>query len=220
MSKILELQGQRFDRLTVVKYIGLNDRGKSIWLCLCDCGKEHIAQGSYLKSGNIKSCGCLNREMVQKANTKSGYFMKGNKILPEYRIWCAMKQRCTNPNDKDFSSYGGRGIEVCSEWLFNFNSFLMDMGYKPGKGYTIDRIDVNGNYEQSNCRWATMKVQSNNKRNNKRITIDGVCDSLMNWVTRIGCVSYDTAKARINVHGWDPLKALTTPINYKNKHHG
>jgi hypothetical protein len=221
MSRILDLTGKRFGKLVVVEYAGLNDKGKSIWKCKCDCGKEHIAQGSALKIGSIKSCGCYNLEQVQKAHTKKGYFTKNGVMPPEYRVWYAIKQRCFNPNNKDYSNYGGRGVTMYDKWADDFEVFFKDVGQRPGKGYTIDRIDVNGNYEPGNCRWVTMKVQSNNRRSNKHIVINGVCDSLMNWVNKIGCVSYETAKARINVHGWDPFTAITTPVkskrNGKNK---
>ena len=173
--KPLDLVGKKFGRLTAIKRVGTQN-GHVTWLCKCDCGNETVVSASTLKSGYTKSCGCLwkdsiyefnhserRKETTRKAKTKHG--MKGTRI---YRILQAMRQRCRNSNVPCFKYYGGRGIAVCDEWEKSFQSFY---DWSIANGYsdelTIDRIDVNGNYEPSNCRWVSMAEQNKNKRRNK-----------------------------------------------------
>lgn len=170
--KALDLTGQKFGRLTAIEKHS-KQNGHIVWLCQCDCGNTATVQGTRLKQGRTNSCGCLwvesianfnhserRKETTRKAKTKHG--MKGTRV---YRIWQAMKSRCGNSNVPCYSYYGGRGIKVCDEWLNSFESFYewsMVNGY--AADLTIDRIDVNGNYEPSNCRWVTMAEQNKNKR--------------------------------------------------------
>ena len=170
--KALDLEGQKFGRLTAIKKVG-NSNGHITWLCECECGKKTIVQATMLKKGRTRSCGCLWVEAISDFNhserkkeiakiAKTTHGKKGSRI---YRIWCAMKSRCTNSNVPCYKYYGGRGITVCDEWKNDFMSFYnwaMSHGY--AENLTIDRIDVDGNYEPSNCRWATMKEQNKNKR--------------------------------------------------------
>jgi len=160
----LELSGKRFSRLLVIK--GVRVKGVFKWLCKCDCGKETIKRGADIKRGFVKSCGCLNREQTIQRNTTHG--LSHTRF---YRIWQVMKDRSLNPLNYRYKYYGGRGIKVCKEW-YRFEKFRDDMftNYKEHckkhgiKNTSIDRIDVNGNYKLSNCRWATQKEQVHNRR--------------------------------------------------------
>lgn len=158
--KFIDLIGQRFEKLIVLKFDKIIS--KSIyWLCECDCGKIKSIRGSHLKQGKIRSCGCL-RKIGNRL--KHGHDRKGNQSKT-YRAWYHMKERCGNLNCKEYKYYGGRGICVCERWL-QFDNFLKDVGEIP-KGLTLDRINNEGNYEPNNFRLATMKQQANNRRNSK-----------------------------------------------------
>ena len=157
--KIIDITGNKYGKLTVIKFDHSND-GNSYWLCKCECGKETVARGSHLKTGNTKSCGCL-------SNTRN---VKHNLTYTRlYKTWTNMKGRCYNKKDKNYKHYGGRGIKICDEWRNNFINFYnwsITHGYRDD--LTIDRIDVNGNYEPENCRFITIKEQQSNKRNSKK----------------------------------------------------
>ena len=170
-SKCIDLTGKRYGRLVVEKSLGKNEKGKYTWLCKCDCGNEKIVQTSYLRSGHTTSCGCYHNEMVGKLNRKHNLSNKCGRL---YFLWKSIKYRCYCENSKDFHNYGGRGISMCDEWKKDFSTFYewaINNGYKEEKTakglnvLTIDRIDVNGNYEPSNCRFVTNKMQAKNKRN-------------------------------------------------------
>lgn len=157
MSKIKE--GQKINMLTVVEKTNERKRGYIVWKCICECGNETKIISSNLQSGYTKSCGCLVSKNSSEANTKHG-----KTHSTEYNTWNGMKGRCLNKNNKDFKNYGGRGIKICDSWLNSFENFYKDMGSKPSKLHSIDRIDNNGNYEPSNCRWATLSQQNISKR--------------------------------------------------------
>ncbi|MGP2517129.1 hypothetical protein [Yersinia sp. 2545 StPb PI] len=196
---LIEMEGKRFGRLVVKGYSGHSGSGKSLWRCQCDCGKNKVILGVSLRHGKALSCGCLQKEITSK-NSKTHGMTKSK----AYNSWSAMMQRCTNRKSENFASYGGRGVTVCDRWL-KFENFISDMG-DPSNGETIDRIDVNGNYEPSNCRWLSMKDQSRNRRNNRIIhTPKG--DMCVSEAAEVFGIGVQTLFYRLN-HGWDTERAL------------
>ena len=209
MPKFIDLTGKKFNRLTVVKKAE-NVNGLTAWLCLCECGNEVVLAGKYLKSNNTKSCGCLKLEGLTNRSLRHGA-TTGRTMTPEYRVWAQMKKRCLNPKCRGYENYGGRGIEVCSRWN-SFENFLDDMGKKPAPNYSIERIDVNGNYEPGNCEWIPFENQCNNKRTSHLVTAFGETKSMMAWAKDERCsVSYTTLRGRLNEYGWTPERAITAP---------
>lgn len=187
-SRINDISGQRFGRLVAIEHAGrvVNQNGfrTTLWRCKCDCGKESIVRYPLLVTGNTRSCGCLEREnkermmkIAQQANRKSVSkdFIGKLEDHPLYKIWKSMLMRCNNPHVKNYNNYGGRGIKVCDRWSgdLGFENFVNDMGERPTPEHTLDRVDYNGDYEPSNCRWATHEAQCNNKRNNSYVVLNG-----------------------------------------------
>lgn len=177
-----DLTGRVFGRLTVVGFAGYPspDRWAPKWHCVCSCDNKLIAYGYNLKNGNSESCGCLRVDNTKKSNTKHGMSR-----TPAYEQYCAMLSRCYNPNNKKYKLYGGRGIGVCISWMGDggFERFLRDMGERPSSKHSIDRRDNDGIYGPHNCRWATKKEQSNNRRGNlvvewkdKHMTLTQLCE--------------------------------------------
>lgn len=204
-----DLSGQRFGRLTVIKRAENSKDGGARWLCKCDCGNEIIVKAGSLKSGNTQSCGCFEREQTVIRNTKHNKC--GTRI---YQVWRDMKNRCYRPKTQSYKSHGARGITVCDEWLHDFQVFYdwaMANGY--ADNLTIDRIDVNGNYEPSNCRWATPKEQANNTRRNRFITYNGKKQTLQQWADEIG-IKRQTIEKRLE-RGWGVENALNKGVMKK-----
>jgi hypothetical protein len=161
---IENMLGLKFNKWTVISFEGISHNQQRLWKLKCDCGYEVIRDLHDAKRGRSKQCsGCY----VRQTTLSHGHNKRG-KRSSEYSSWASMKERCLNPNKKDYKHYGGRGITICQQWIDSFDNYLSDMGLKPGKGYSIDRINVDGNYEPSNCRWATQKEQMNNIRGSKK----------------------------------------------------
>lgn len=193
-----DLTNHKFGRLTTL-YRLHNIKGDTKWLCVCECGNLKEAYINNLTRGKTKSCGCYNKEVI----TKHG---KCNTRL--YHIYNTMKSRCYNKNNKDYPNYGGRGIVVCDEWLDDFETFYnwaIDNNYRDD--LTIDRIDVNGNYEPVNCRWLTLKQQARNTRTNRNITVNNETHCLSEWC-EIQNLDYSKVQKRIDELGWPIEKAL------------
>lgn len=207
-----DLKGQKYNRLLVIGDTIRKD-GSYYCLCKCDCGSETLVRRSALVSGGTKSCGCLRGKY--HANSK---YSKHSRL---YQVWYGMKRRCENPKSTSYHRYGGRGIRVCKEWSDSYEAFVdwaMETGYNPNskhKECTLDRIDNDGNYEPSNCRWANMVVQSNNRRNSVTITYQGETLTVAQWAKRVG-LSHGALLNRIN-QGWDIEVALTTPSTKGNR---
>lgn len=197
-----DLVGERFGRLIVEKLaLRKTACGRRVWICRCDCGRIVDVPGMTLTRANsTRSCGCLAHESI--GNLRRTH---GATDSPEYVSWTAMISRCENPHRSHFSAYGGRGIRVCQRWRQSFESFLQDMGPRP-RGTTLDRINVDGNYEPTNCRWATVREQANNVRDNVRLTIDGRTQTAAEWAREYGVSPY-TVYSRVK-RGLSPVASL------------
>jgi hypothetical protein len=209
MSRLIDLTGHRFGRLTTLNYKGLGHgsakHGK--WECRCDCGNIVLIAGIKLRNGHTKSCGCLRIETCQENGRRNRRHGQRNTSL--WAVWHGIIERCTNHN---FKSYGGRGITVCQEWkrfenFFDWNISLGENGYK--KGLSIDRIDNNQGYFPSNCRWTTAIVQGRNKRNNKMITLKGISKPVSEWA-EIYQVDRYLIYTRLK-NGWEENERLFIP---------
>lgn len=196
------LTGRVFSRLTVIEYAGMRGRYPT-WACLCECGTRKVVQGTYLTSGHTKSCGCFRREV-----TSQTFRRHGSRDNPEYSVWVGMWDRCTNPNNLNYDLYASRCPP--DEWR-DFSVFLEDVGPRPGRGMSLDRIDNDKPYGPGNCRWATQKVQCNNTSRNVHLTYDGVTLTLPQWSDVLGMRS-GTLRSRLDSYGWSIEKALTTPV--------
>ncbi len=189
--------GNVYNKLTVLEFVGTTKGGDSSWLCRCECGNTTVVARGHLKNESIKSCGCHRR--------CAGGACSGRKPTPEYTSWKEMKRRCYNTRNPEYHNYGGRGITVCDNWKNSFVDFLAYVGYKPSPDATIDRIDVNGNYEPGNVRWATKLEQSQNTRKTSKLTYNGETHCLREWARKLG-ISHSTLRTRI-AKGW-PLERV------------
>lgn len=206
----LELAGQTFGRLTVLEFAGITAVQKhSVWRCVCSCDESSVVlvQGRSLVNGGTRSCGCLASESTTTRSTTHG-----KSRTSEYRVWAGMKDRCLNPNSRNFPDWGGRGIQVCQRWQESFEAFLEDVGLRPEKGMSLDRINNAGNYEPGNVRWATWEQQQNNRRSSSRLTYNGETKTLPQWAREFG-LKRDTLQHRIHDRKWDLEQALSTPVS-------
>ena len=179
MSRFIDITGKKYNKLTVISFYDIKDK-KSRWLCECDCGKQKIIYAKDLKSNNTKSCGCLRN--IKKYDDKTKNFIKRLQY-----IFYHMKQRCYNKSNASYKYYGNKGITICDEWLKDINNFYnwaINNGYQ--ENLTIERINVNGNYEPNNCRWITKTEQGYNRSNSILYTINGETKCLSEW-----CKLYD-----------------------------
>ena len=181
MGRIIDMTDKRFTRLTVINQAGKNHRNAILWNCLCDCGVKLVVIGHSLRNGNTKSCGCYNIDSIIKRNKLKK--THGMRESPEYSVWVSMKDRCTNLNGQKYESYMKRGIAVCDRWKDSFENFYEDMGPRPSNKYSLDRINNNGNYEPSNCRWATITEQNRNRRGNSIKDINEANDIRNKYLT-------------------------------------
>lgn len=202
MTKMVDLTSKRFGRLVALEVAGVNKSKNKVWRCACDCGAITIASSSNLIRGVTTSCGCYKAERQREANIRHGQHGTG-----AHTSWMSMRQRCLNPKCPAFPSYGGRGITICPRWD-RFENFLDDMGQRP-HGLELDRIDVNGNYEPSNCRWATQLQQGRNQRKTRFATINGATKPLTEWADHYG-INRKTLETRLRA-GWPVEDALSRP---------
>ena len=252
MPDCINMSGQRYGRLTCIERVPNDKNRKTLWRCICDCGKVVIVCAGDIRNGKVKSCGCLHDELAGERSRNRSNHIIGNKYgkltvikryystgkewhdshwlckcdcgnevvvpykgivrskykmckkcrmklstkrIPEYTVWEGMKRRCYNRNDRYYSTYGGRGVKVCDRWVNSFKNFYLDMGERPTNKYSIDRIDVNGDYCKENCRWATAKEQSVNRRSNVWIEYNGETKTISQWAEFYG-LKYDTLRNR------------------------
>lgn len=203
-----DLTGQKYNKLTV---LGLNrsENGQVYWDCVCDCGNHAVVKSSNLKSGAVKSCGCLKHNVAHnRTHNESKTSL--------YRHWVSMIYRCTKPNHFAYKWYGARGIKVCDEWLTYEGFKEWVQATRPNETYTVDRIDVNGDYCPKNCRWIPMGEQANNRRTNVIIEYDGEKKSLMSWCEELG-LNYKRVHNRMFKLGWDFERAISCPVDESKK---
>lgn len=209
MSKREEVKiGQVYNNWTVLKEVEPYKYQRK-FLCRCVCGAEKIVFFNNMKRLN-SSCGCYQRKLI--SNMFKTHGKSGNRC---YEDWCKLKERCYNAHSKDYPNYGGRGIYICRRWRRSFESFYNDMGEKPSKNHTLDRIDNDGPYATWNCKWSTRKQQSRNKRNNVLISFNGETKCLSEWAEGTG-FKYRTLYTRLFILKWSVKNAFTKKIRGEN----
>lgn len=208
--------GSKFGRLEVVSRAGTNKHRKITWNCVCECGNKTVAVSGSLRSGNTKSCGCLQKEAAAN-NARNGALFTTAPGLWRHNLhatWYSMMERCYVREDPAYHNYGGRGIKVCDRW-HDFGNFISDVGDRPDRS-TLDRVDNDGDYGPENFRWATLEQQGRNKRNNRVLEYNGCKKCLSEWAEYLN-IPYSTLSARVNSLGWDVERALSTPLMSTNR---
>jgi hypothetical protein len=205
--------GDRFDRLTVISFAGRDRFNYKRWLCRCDCGAEKVVNQGVIITPHPHSCGACQREILS-GRASEIHRVHGLSARPEYAVWRAMINRCHNPENKSFLRYGGRGISVCERWRNSCVAFLSDMGERPSPKHTIERINNDGGYEQSNCRWGTRLEQARNTRSTTFLEFRGQRRPLTEWANIIG-IKPATVRRRLVIQGYSTERALTEPVKGK-----
>lgn len=196
--------GQRYGRLVAVEFVELCRGRDPKWRFRCDCGQERVIVAYAVRGGKTQSCGCLRNEKIAAVGHKNA--VHGMWSSPEHASWTHMKERCTNPNCDAFPDYGGRGIKICERWMV-FENFYADMGPRPSLKHTLDRHpNKDGDYEPSNCRWATKKEQAGNRRSTIMVAFQGQEMSLSE-ACRLTGAKYTTVQYRL-AKGWTLERAL------------
>jgi len=216
MARVKVEPGVRFNRLTVIERGPSNPCGNSRWWCRCDCGNKTLVSGCNLGNNHTTSCGCAFREIASAMKTKHGEshgIFAPNRASAEYTTWVSMLGRCYNPKNERFSDYGGRGIKVCRRWRESYIAFLADMGRRPSKRHSLDRINNERGYSPKNCRWATMKEQCRNTRRTHLIAYSGLRLSIAEWSERTGMPAGTILKRAQS--GWPAAKIFETPVGYR-----
>jgi len=209
MSKLIDIIGNRYNNLVVVKRLENAKGGVTVWECICDCGNTTKVRGKNLKNGSVKSCGCKNKEPKHLIHNMSNTRL--------YREWYSIKSRCYNNKEDSYKNYGGRGITMCDDWK---NSFVSFMNWALKNGYSdelsIERNDVNGNYEPSNCTWIPLNRQSANRRSSYIIEYKGETHNLTDWCKRLD-LPFKFIHNRIYKLGWSFEKAITEPKHIEKR---
>lgn len=175
--------------------------GAYYWLCKCDCGKQKWVAGHSLRSGISLSCRCSGVSRRTHGRSHSS----------EYRIWCGIIRRCTDPNNPAYVHYGGRGIQICDRWRMSFSDFISDVGERLSPSYSIERKDNNGNYEPGNCEWILRKYQSRNTRITRFVTVNGECQPIWYWAEKYNLTA-NRIRQRIDNLKWSETDAVLTPL--------
>lgn len=210
--QFIDETGNKYGRLTILSFSNFKAESngrRPYWNCQCECGETVQRSSHSMKSGRTSSCGCLRREMTVKRNTTHGQAVRKQQT-DEYNTWCEIIKRTTNPKCSQYPDYGGRGIAMCPEWRNSFESFLAEVGKKPSKLHSINRINNEKSYEPGNCCWSTRAEQNRNKRNNVMITHDGVTMCAADWCEKTK-IKVPTFHSRLN-RGWSFKKTITTPV--------
>ena len=205
-NRFKDLCGQKFGRLLVVEFAGRvkgPTQSRTTWHCVCECGNSKTVAGSNLSNGHISSCGCFRSEKISKMKTTHGKTQ-----TDEYKTFAGMKRRCENPKSPGFARYGANGVQVKYS---GFEEFIADVGERPSKSHSIDRIDNKRGYEPGNCRWATMQEQQRNRTNNVPLTVDGITMFVTDWGVHTGLGEW-VIWQRI-AHGWCPNCTVEVPVN-------